>query len=444
MIDFLKGILDRSKITRNTTPKIVAILFALVLWMYVMGEVNPETEIVLNDIKVQLLNVEELKSSGLVIIDQKDFNVDVKVAGRRNEVYQISPKDIKVTADLRGFNQGVNSIPLEISQPVNITIKDIRPQQIKVRLDKVVQKQKDVEIVRNGIAAQGYEPGDMTITPRQILVEGPETKVNSVAKVIGEINIDGSKENVRNDVPLKAVDDEGKEIAGVDVKTKYVNVYVPILRVKNVDIKPQIIGTVKEGYKITKIEVDPAVVTLKGKEKEIESYGEVLTETINVEGLDTTLTARANLKLSENIKTPYLDEIPEITITVEKIETKEFTFNTNEISVNNLNYTLTTNIGKLDKDIKVKISDVRSVLEAVKKNDLELVINAEGLKEGTYRIPVALNKGVEFEGVEITPKEIEIEIYKKENDKNNTKGTMDNSKNDETKKEIKKTYEPGN
>ncbi len=210
--------------------------------------------------------------------------------------------------------------------------------------------------------------------------------------------------------------------------------YVPILRVKNVDIKPQIIGTVKEGYKITKIEVDPAVVTLKGKDKEIESYSEVLTEKINVEGLDTTLTARANLKLSKNIQTPYLDEIPKVIVTVEKIETKEFTFNTNEVSVNNLNYTLTTNIGKLDRDIKVKISDVRSVLEAVKKNDLELVINAAGLKEGTYTIPVTLNRGVEFQ----------IEIYKKENDKNNTKGTMDNSKNDETKKEIKKTYEPGN
>ncbi len=44
MIKFLKGIFERSKITRNTAPKIIAILVSIVFYIFVMGEVNPEVE----------------------------------------------------------------------------------------------------------------------------------------------------------------------------------------------------------------------------------------------------------------------------------------------------------------------------------------------------------------------------------------------------------------
>lgn len=449
MINFLRGILEKSKMTRNTTPKIVAILSALVLWLYVMGEVNPEDIKPLNNIKVQLLNLEELKSSGLVIIDQEDFTVDIKVSGRRNDLYNISAEDIKVTADLRGYRQGVNSIPLEVSSPANVTIEEIKPQQIKVKLDKIVKRQKTVEIIKKGNPANSYEPGEITITPSEVLVEGPESKVNAVAKVIGEINIENAFEGIRRRIPIKAVDNEGKETVAVDVKTRYVNVYLQMLKVRSVVIKPQIVGNIKDGYKITKIDVEPKVVYLKGKEEDVKGYTEVFTEPINVDGLDSTLITGANLILPENIITSKLKQIPEVTIEVEKIESKEFTFNTNEISVNNLKDTLTTNIGELDSDIKVKISDVRSVLENIKRSDIELIIDAEGLGEGTNILPIKLNTMRKFEGIEIEPKEIEIKIYNRENEEtietiNNNEAVNTEKKNNSNNKLIEKEDMPGN
>ncbi|WIF95489.1 YbbR-like domain-containing protein [Caminicella sporogenes] len=414
MISFLRGLLEKSKITRNTTPKVVAILFALVLWIYVMGEVNPEDIKILNNVKVQLLNVEELKNSGMVIVDQKDFTVDIKISGRRSDIYNISIEDIKVTADLRGYRQGVNSIPLEISSPANVTIEEIKPKQIKVKLDKIVKRQKIVKILKKGKPITGFEVGDVTVTPREVFVEGPETKVNAVARVIGEVNIDSVNEDIKTKVPVKAVDSEGNEVAGVEVSTKYVNVSAPIFKVRSVVIKPQIIGKVKEGYKITKIDVKPLVVELKGREDDVKAYTQVFTEPINVGGLSSTLTTTANLILSKNITASNLQEMPKVTIVVEKIESKEFVFNTNEISINNLKDGLTTNIGELKENIKVKINDARSILENIKRNDLELVINAEGLEEGVHVIPIKLNTKEKFVGVEIIPNEIEIEIYNKD------------------------------
>ncbi len=233
MIKFLRGIFERSKISRNTAPKIISILFALVLWLYVMGEVNPETDTILNDLNVELLNIEELTDAGLVIIGQEDFTVSAKVVGRRNETYQITRDDIRVTADLRGFQQGINSIPLEISQPVNVTRVEISPQQIKVRLDKIVKNQKNIEISTEGNPEIGYDIGKIITTPSQVLVEGPESKVNSVAMVVGEVEVTGVRENIRTNIPIKAVDNQGNVVSGVDIKTKFVNVFIPVLKVRN-------------------------------------------------------------------------------------------------------------------------------------------------------------------------------------------------------------------
>ncbi len=415
MINFLKGILEKSRFSRNTTPKIISILFALVLWLYVMGEVNPETNKVFNNLEVQLLNVEELRKSGLVIIDQEDFTVDVKITGRTNELYKISQEDIKVSADLRGFQQGINSIPLEISSPANITIEDIQPKQIKVRLDKVVKRQKPVTIKINGDPSTGFEVGELNITPTEILVEGPQTKVNDVAEVIGEINVDGKSENIRNNVPIKAVDSEGKEIAGVEVETKYVNTYLPILKIKNVELIPQIQGSVKEGYKITNIEVSPNNVLLKGKTEDLNDIVEISTEIVNIDGIESDLVTEVNPIVPDNITTPRLYELPKLKVEVEKIESKEFTFNTTEISINNLDNDLSTNIGHLRGEVKVRISDVRSILEEIKRSDLELVINAENIKEeGSYEATIEINKDMAFENIEIFPNNIQIDVYRKD------------------------------
>ena len=148
-----------------------------------------------------------------------------------------------------------------------------------------------------------------------------------------------------------------------------------------------------------------------------------------MEELDTALVTQVNLDLPEALEAPYLQDLPEIYVGVEKIETKEFTFKGSEISANNLKNTLTTNIGELNQDIKVKISDVRSVLEKVNRNDLELIIDAEGLDVGTYTFKLNLNKNGSYEDIEILPQEIEIQLLNKE-DLEVTNETIDEDTNE--------------
>ncbi len=179
-------------------------------------------------------------------------------------------------------------------------------------------------------------------------------------------------------------------------------------------ITPDLAGEIKEGYKITSIDVTPKIVALRGKEEIVNQYNEVLTQTINLDELDQTLITKVNLVLPDDIETPKMTDLPEITINIEPIESKEFTFNASQISVNNLKDVLTTNIGELEDDIKVNISDVRSVLAGITRNDMELVIYATDLNEGSHTVDITVNTDIPIELIEILPNRIQIEVYKKE------------------------------
>ena len=86
----------------NLAPKIIAILFSLILWIYVMQAINPKESRNISSIPVNLVNVEELKEQGMALVGGEGFTVRAKITGRRDEIYKVSESKIQVKADLRG------------------------------------------------------------------------------------------------------------------------------------------------------------------------------------------------------------------------------------------------------------------------------------------------------------------------------------------------------
>lgn len=412
MINYFKELIGKINFGRNTTPKIVSILFSIVLYIFVMGEINPEESVKLDNVPVQLLNVNELEREGLILIDQKDFVVEVNLSGTRNDLSIISPDDINVTADLRGFKEGISSIPLDVGEISNVEVK-VSPMQIKVRLDEIVQRKKDVVIISKGKPSQDFIASSVTANPSEVIVEGSKTKVETIDKIIGEIDITDMKLDLNKDVAIKPIDSEGNDVIGVDLKTSKVNVDLVIDRIKNVIIEVPVVGSVKRGYKLVNVEAIPKKVAIKGKEDLIEPIKSVQTEPINIESLSKTVTIPVNLNLPEGVAPVYLTDPVNIKIEVEKIETKEFNYKARQILINNLDKELTTDISSNDSDIKVIISDGRSVLNKIKWSDLQLVIDANQLPEGAYDLKPRLPNEKDYIKVDIVPTSISVVVVSK-------------------------------
>ncbi len=413
---FIKG----KFLTRNTTAKIVSIAFALVLWLYVMGEVNPETTIQFSDIDVQLLNEETVKQSGLVIIGEKDFSVNVKIHGRRNDLYRIKSDDIIASVDLQECWKGKNNVPVDIKAPAYVDVEDVSPKQIQITLDRVVKRKKPVVIRPIGAAAEGFEAGEATVFPKEVMVEGPETFVNKVAKVAADVNVSDKSGKIADRAPLYPVDKRGKKVSGVKVEKKYAEIVLPMYKIKEVPISVTLKGEPKENANVVRIETKPDRVLIKGPKELIEGISEIKTADINLDGFDKSITKKIQLLLPEGVKAPYLNKGPEVTVVIEKSKMKEFVFNHDEIAIKNLINGYTADLKDLPDVIQVQVFAAESIANNLEKKDIQLYINAKELLTGSYSENILYSITREVEKVRISPDKATIEIKDTKNGQNTT------------------------
>ena len=411
MKDKFKSLVERTRFfNRNTTPKLVSIIFALVMWLYVMGEVNPEMVIPLNNVSVQLMNVEDLNKSGLVIIGQQDYTVNVRIAGRRNDVYKVSPQDIIIRADLRGFHKGTNSIPLEVSGPPYITIQDVSPKQLKITLDEIVVRQRPVNVVTTGTPVPGFEPGDAVISPKEVMVEGPENIVNAVAQVAGEIPVTDQITEINERVPLIAVNAEGKTISGVQISQRYVEVKLPILPTKEVPIFLEFQGKPRDNYRITEVKLSQENISIKGPKEKLDGITEIKARPIDIEGIDKSAERNVNLLLPEGVTLLRDSKIPRVALTVERVLNKEFTYQRDEIAIDNIETGYRVELIKVPENIQVKVEAVESVMNVIQRGDIKLYINVDDLTEGKYSTDIALITDKKIEKLTAVPSRIDFEV----------------------------------
>lgn len=410
MNDFIKNIIEKSRFfSRNTTPKIISIIFALVMWLYVMGEVNPEMVKEFTGVKVQLLNVETLRQSGLTVIGQEDFTVNVKINGRRNDVYTIRPQDITISADLRGFEKGINSVPLKVNAPASIKY-DIYPNELKVSLDEIVKRQKPVEIITTGVPPEGFDPAEAEVALKEVIVEGPESFVRKVEKVIGEVNFDNKTDDFTGKVPLKAVDEDGKAVNGVEVKTKYVDVNLPLYSVKEVKIALELVGNTIDGYDVSNISIKPEVVSIKGPRDLVKGINEIKTKPVNVDELVGAVERPVELILPTGISLYLSDKTPVVSIAVEKIEVREISYEKESILIDNLDEKYKATFEDGIENITVRVEGPESVINGLDKSNIQLHINAKDIGEGRHSVRVTPKTDKTFKSISVIPEKIEIMI----------------------------------
>ncbi|WP_165000447.1 CdaR family protein [Anaerophilus nitritogenes] len=412
--DQIKNNIENSRFfSRNTMPKIISIIFAVVMWLYVMGEINPQGIIEIENVPVQLLNIEDLRESDLVVIGQKNFTVKAKVTGRRSDIYKISSQDVNVTADLRGFRKGVNSVPIEISGPSKVEL-DVSPKQIKITLDEIVKRQKPVEIKTIGKSLEGFEPGVASISPNEVLVEGPESLMNTVHFVEAQVNVQNIKEDIVKRLPLKPITRLGKEVGGIEVKNKYVDVNLPILRTKKVPVSVSYEGEIQDGLKIKEIKMSQNQVIIKGKKEEIDSVTQIQAKSISLKSLQKTTRKDIELILPQGVEISKKEKPPYIIIDIENIKSKEFTFTKDEINIENIQENYIIDNSKFPSSIKVKVEAIESISENINKEDMKLSINGEGLTEGLYSVKINWNSNQKFEKVTIYPERVDLIIKGKD------------------------------
>ncbi len=282
----------------NITTKILALILAAILWLYVMNEQNPPLESSFT-VPVQVRNIQ----TGLVVADIPP-TVRVKLRGPRSMIAGVTTKDIVCDVDLKGLSEGKHNINITTYIPPSLELMEVNPDKAQIRIDATISRTLPVEVRLTGTTPPGSKVGKITVTPEQVRLTGPRPIVNSVEKVITSVDMTEKAASFQAVTTVIPINLAGKEVDGVaaapDKVTAALEVVQEISR-KTTEIRPFTQGELPAGYVLKSVTTNPAKVDVAGPVDKIDKLEFVITEPINLSNLTKSVKQEVTLQIREGM-----------------------------------------------------------------------------------------------------------------------------------------------
>lgn len=209
---------------RETNIKILSLVLAISLWLYVSSEQNPEATQIFPLVEVVPRNL----PGGLAIVTMDPERVTVTVRGRPSLFDDLDPSEVVAVVDLADAQAGIVARVIRVELPEGLQAIDISPSEAVLALESFAQRELPVEVSLEGTADGQINVGSPLVFPSQVKLTGAETKINEVARVVSAVDIEGISGNmVFEGVRVFAVDEAGRQVAGVTIVPDTVRVVVP-------------------------------------------------------------------------------------------------------------------------------------------------------------------------------------------------------------------------
>ncbi len=380
--------------TARIVRLIIAACLAVFLWMYINGnDINMITQEI-NNIPVTLINTEKLSSKGLVLTEQKNYFVNIRVRGSERNVNTLDASQITATVDLAGV-KGPGTYTADVviqGLPNSVILQETQPSELNIKIDSIRHKAHSVTINTSGKPGNNLSVVSATTTDL-VRVEGPSDSVNKIKACVATANVQDMTDDTDVYIPVKAVDKKGNVLSDVECKPSMIKASVKIGTTKRVKIKaPKTTGSVADGYKVAKITVSPKTVLLGGKASDLDSINAVRPSTVDLSGLKISTTVQKKLNLPSNVTNMDGSSNVTVTIKVEALTSKQLMID--DIEQRNVPDDLT--VTKMENaSVTVKIEGTSSELSTLDSKDLSAWIDFSDAAEGTgsYDIQVTTDKG---------------------------------------------------
>jgi len=119
-----------SVLTRHWELKLLALVFSMALWLFVMT--SEKTNAVL-PLSIELHSL----PAGLVVTGEQPETVEVQVHGLRSALARVSPESMRVRVSLAGARPGEMMLrlgPEQIIVPVGVTVLRVNPDIVRIEL----------------------------------------------------------------------------------------------------------------------------------------------------------------------------------------------------------------------------------------------------------------------------------------------------------------------
>ena len=384
-------------ITNNFGLKILAVVFASVLWLAVVNIDDPVTTRSFTT-TVSVENNDYLTGIGKYYeIVNNSNTITFKVSGKRSYLERMSNSDFRAIADME-LIENLERVPIEIvpqrySSYVTIASKVYY---LELAVEDLVSRPYVISVETEGNPMDQHALGEMSVSPTLLRVSGPASVMETVDKAVATVNVENMALDMTDSVIPVLYDKEGNEVDTKDLSFNIQNVMVSvkILDTKEVPLNFQTSGTLQEGYEYVDMEYKPQTVKIKGVSAVLNTMNNI---TVPEEVLDLT-DATGDIEKEVDISA-YLPEGAtlvdnsqakvSVTVKIEKHDRRKFKVPTANITVSNL--ASGHSVEFLKDTVEVELEGLAKELDALDETTLTGTIDVSGMTEGEHTVSLELN-----------------------------------------------------
>ena len=391
-----------------------ALILALVVWVSSVTSQDPDDTVTYGtpiQLTIMGLNPE------LVITEQSSGSVMITVKAPRSVHDQLSRSLNRVTAriNLNGLNAGTYDLTPEINIGLRPTkLVEVSPAEISLTLEQVATRTADILLIQNGTLPIGYEAGDPVLSAKQAQIFGPQSRLDEVFDLIATIDLSNTTTSISRSLELKPVDKRGNVVQGVSVNPKSINLEIPIKQLvgyRNVFVKIITTGSIAPGYHLTGLVVTPPNLTIYASNAELVKNLPAFLDTapVNLNGAKESFSVKVPLQVQDGITIIGEQEVT-VDVGIEAIQSAIQLFDI-PVQIVNLGSGLKASISP--EKVDVYISGPLHLLESLKIESVEVLLDLANRAPGTYQIAPTINLlNSELRLDSVLPGTIEVTISK--------------------------------
>ena len=422
-------------LTKNLGFKILAVVFAFILWLVVYNTDDP-TVTVSYTTNVTVENASAVTEMNKCYEVLNGTNtVTFAVTAKRSVLNKLEDTDFTAVADMNRMI--VNEEGDEANVPIEITSKrsnsslkyNGKNKYLQVSLEDLMKRRFIITADTSGKVADGYALGEVTVTnPNVLNVSGPASIVNKIDSVVATIDVEGMSMNLSDNVIPALYDADGQEIDTTKLKLSNTTVTISakILSVKEIPLVLSTTGVPYGDYRVVEISSKPETVKVKGSSTILNPLssltipGDVLNVSRAREDITTTIDISEYLPDGVELVNAS-DATVTVTVRIEAYESKKFNLNTSQITVDGLdtNYDLSFE----QSTVAVTVSGLKDNLNVLTVSQLSASIDVTDLGVGTHQVNLELSLDEDNYAYQTITVTVEI----KEKAKDDSENTDDNS-----------------
>ncbi len=294
---------------RDTIAKVFSLVIAILLWYFIITEIDPTIKKDFANVQVELRNQSTMREAGLELLKHDDYTTSIVISGKRSAILGLKEEDISAYVDLEDIQPGSQRLPIHYRlSDDSLTIERSNPKAITVSVDEIIKEEKEITVKSKGKPGDNYVLDHVSVSPEKVVISGPKRDVDKVQSVVGYVKVDGAKDTVVSTVELFPMDQNKRVVSNVDISPNSVSVQAVISKAVSVPINVEYTGENVEGFKRERAILTPTSIMITGEGEQIDKVEAVKTNPVDPRELMAEYTIPLTLNLPDGVHLVNPDE----------------------------------------------------------------------------------------------------------------------------------------